>query len=239
MLTGREMAQFAISCLGTPYFYGAKMTVLTEEFMKTMHKMYPATVTESYMQKARNKKIVGKKCVDCSGLIGAYRNKNLGSAKLYSTANKRLKISQLSTFPVGTVLYRQGHVAIFIGEEKGIYYCVEAKGLDWGVVKSKVSDCKFTHGLLFDDIKYDMDFFEPVEKLKNPFKEPTRNLKKGCYGEDVKWLQWELIEAGYQIDCDGSFGFFTGQALKSFQQSVKISADQICGPVTREKLKSN
>lgn len=238
MKTGKELAQFCISKLGTPYFYGSKMQILTESFMATMHQMYPSTVTKSYMDKARKKGMVGKVCVDCSGLIASYRGKNLGSAKLYSTANKRLPISQITSFPIGTVLWKQGHCGVLVSNE-GLPMCVEAKGIDYGVVKTKVADTKWEYGLLFDDMEYSFDSFDAVEKIKNPFKEPTRNLKQGCVGEDVKWLQWELIEAGYKIDCDGEFGYYTGQALKSFQQSVKISADKICGKITRQKLKEN
>lgn len=236
MLTGKGLAQFAQKNLGVPYFYGAKMQVLTENFMNTMHQMYPSTVTKAYMEKARNKKMLGKVCVDCSGLIASYRGKNMSSAKLYSTAHKRLKMSQITSFPVGTVLWKQGHVGVLV-ENDGLLMCVEAKGIDYGVVKTKVADTKWEYGLLFDDMIYELDDFSPIEKIQNPFREPTRNLKQGCIGDDVKWLQWELIESGYNIDCDGAFGYYTAQALKAFQQSVKISADKICGPVTREKLK--
>ena len=57
------------------------------------------------------------------------------------------------------------------------------------------------------------------------------------YGEGVKWLQWELVEAGYKIDIDGEFGEQTEKSLKDFQTSAKISADGICGRLTRKKLK--
>lgn len=75
MQTGKGLAEYAKSKLGTPYFYGAKLNVLTEKYMEAMHKSYPKIVTLLYMAKARNKKQVGKVNVDCSGLIAGYRKR--------------------------------------------------------------------------------------------------------------------------------------------------------------------
>ena len=69
--TGKDLVAYARSKIGTPYFYGCKMTKLTNEFMIQMHEAYPKIVTPSYMAHARAKGMVGKICVDCSGLIGA------------------------------------------------------------------------------------------------------------------------------------------------------------------------
>ena len=73
----------------------------------------------------------------------------------------------------------------------------------------------------------------------NPYKQPTTNLKKGSKGEGVKWLQWELNEAGYMIDIDGIFGQDTFNAVKKFQKSCKITVDGIVGKDTKKHLKSN
>ena len=41
----------------------------------------------------------------------------------------------------------------------------------------------------------------------NPYKEPTSNLRKGSRGDGVRWLQYELREAGYsEVEIDGIFG---------------------------------
>lgn len=69
----------------------------------------------------------------------------------------------------------------------------------------------------------------------NPYKEPTKLLKKGSKGEGVKWLQYELNEVGYNLDIDGDFGKFTNDALIEFQK--KVFVDGICGQTTRNELK--
>ena len=76
-------------------------------------------------------------------------------------------------------------------------------------------------------------------KIANPYTEPTRTLKKGCTGQDVKWLQYELVEAGYKLTIDGDFGKNTNSALLKFQKSAKLEQDGKCGPATRKALKAN
>ena len=65
---------------------------------------------------------------------------------------------------------------------------------------------------------------------------PTRTLKRGMKGEDVKWLQTKLSEKGYKVgSIDGSFGPATENCVKQYQTDV--FCDGLCGPLTIEKLK--
>lgn len=241
-LTGKGLVKNSKKLLGTPYFYGAKTSygVLTEAFMKQMHNSYPGIVTNDYMQKARNKKQVGKVNVDCSGVISDYTGKLLGSAQLYSKAKKRLPISNVSDFAVGTVLWKEGHVGVYIGLENGVPLCIEAKGINYGCIKSKVSSTAWKCGLTFSDIEYTYTKkVSGTSKGKNPYTESTINIKYGAQGESVRWLQWELVEAGYTIDIDGIYGAKTKEALGKFQKSAKLTVDYICGAKTRKALIAN
>lgn len=60
---------------------------------------------------------------------------------------------------------------------------------------------------------------------------PTRTLKRGCTGEDVKWLQTKL-----SISADGIFGAQTEKSVKSFQQKNGLICDGIVGVKTLSKL---
>jgi hypothetical protein len=244
--TGQGLEDYAQGRLGTPYFYGAKIPDgnLTEAKMDLMHSMYPSTVTTNYIKKARSRGQVGKVNVDCSGLIAGYRQINKGSAQLYSTAKRRMPISQIKDFAIGTVLWKSGHVGVYIGIENGVPMCIEAKGIDHGTVKTKVSSTKWVYGLTFADMEYTYAVtVTGTCKGINPYKEPTVLLKFinvkseiSKVRDTVKWLQWELVEAGYKIDIDGKFGSKTNTALKSFQTSSKLEVDGICGPLTRKAL---
>lgn len=235
-LTGKELVQFATGKLGTPYVYGAKGAdgAFTQARLNFLAKNYPSMFTAAYIAKA--KKFVGKVCCDCSGLISWCTGKVLGSAQLYATADKRGLIKDIASAPIGAILWKSGHVGVYIGNG----YCIEEKGIDYGCVKSKVSNTKFTHWLLFDYIDYDKAATTNTSKKSiNPYADPTGSLKLGSKGDSVKWIQWELVEAGYDIKIDGDFGKITDSAVRKYQQSCKISVDGEVGQTTIKYLKNN
>lgn len=236
--TGVGLANWGMSKVGTPYFYGSKMTVLTENQMQQLHRLYPSIVTAAYMKKARTKGQVGKVNTDCSGLISSYTGKLLGSGQLYSQAYARLPISRWKDFAVGTVLWKKGHVGIYLGNGK----VSEARGINYGTIVSDINSTAWKCGLTFSWLDYSYETAIPSNeityKTKNPYKEPTRELKKGHHGDDVKWLQWELNESGSNLTLDGVFGNKTLRELRAFQQSSKILVDGVCGKQTRKALKA-
>lgn len=82
----------------------------------------------------------------------------------------------------------------------------------------------------------DLNVMYDIDQSKNPYPVPKRTLRKGSKGEDVKWLQWELNEAGLYLDIDGDFGAKTEYAVLKFQSSQKIGVDGIVGKETRTCL---
>lgn len=82
-------------------------------------------------------------------------------------------------------------------------------------------------------LKYDLSRFDSVQVV---YPEPTRLLKKGVKGDDVRWLQKKLLDRGYPVgNIDGIYGTKTEQCVKQFQADVFV--DGLCGPLTIEKLK--
>lgn len=73
---------------------------------------------------------------------------------------------------------------------------------------------------------------------RNPYAEPTKNVRYNTRGNDVRWLQYELNNKGYHLTVDGSAGPKTIDALMDFQDKKGLTPDGICGPATRAKLKS-
>lgn len=65
---------------------------------------------------------------------------------------------------------------------------------------------------------------------------PTRNLKKGCKGDDVRWLQTRLRQVGYFITVDGIFGPKTDDAVRKYQAKNNLLVDGIVGAITRSAL---
>lgn len=285
-LTGQGLADFAEGRIGLPYFYGAKIShgILTEEFIQKLHEKLPDLVTDNYMEQARQKEQVGKVNTDCSGLIGAYLGMELSSAQMYAVADQRIMIQNFESreqrftkqnfwssdqrssskmyesyawFPVGTVLWKPGHVGVYLGKRDGAYRCVEAKGINYGTICSNVSDNDWKCGLLFPRVNYDVEShiidnmaekFSITRKGENPYLRPCAwimqpeeaakhpEIKKITRGEGVRWLQWELCEAGYSISVDGVFGSETKTALQKFQISCELCPDGIAKFEELEKI---
>lgn len=252
-LNGNDMKKFAISKIGTPYVYGAKLQdgPLTQQKVNTLAKLYPKMFTKTYLNKIKNKQLIGKVCVDCSGLISGYTGKIIGSSQLYSTAYARMDFKDFEKFAVGTILWKQGHVGIYCGKNsKGQPYCIEAKGIDHGTIASLVTPKdKWKYGLTFSDIEYEYDeSLECFYKKENPYTKPAGSMYKGCKGTGVKWVQYELVEAGFGesfvynhetykgVKIDGDFGTITDAAVRAFQQSCKIEVDGVCGKETKSYL---
>ncbi len=185
-LTGQGLADFAERRIGLPYFYGAKISygILTEEFISALHEKLPDLVTDDYMEQARQQGQVGKVNTDCSGLIGAYLGVELSSAQMYAVADQRIMIRNLESreqrltkqkfrlsdqcssqemletyvcFPVGTILWKPGHVGVYLGKRDDAYCCIEAKGINHGTICSNVTDNDWQYGLLFPWVSYDME----------------------------------------------------------------------------------
>lgn len=220
--TGEGLCDYARKKLGTPYFFGAKMQPLTEEFMQNMHMRHPTIVTDEYMQKARTKGLIGQICCDCSGLIEGYTGCPMGTAQLYASSRLRMSVSNLRVFPRGTVLWKNGHVAVFTGYVNNMPYCIESRSLEYGCCISKIEGRGFTHGLLLKNILYASKNLPGIEKIHNPYPFPQNVLYFGSKGCEVKWLQHALTESGYDIPITGQFDTPTKQALIAYQNTSDI-----------------
>lgn len=125
---------------------------------------------------------------------------------------------------------------------EGDWYLIEAKGVAYGVVKSKLLQRKPNYWGLMDkyfdygDLSAPMLVPEPVRTLG------SRTLKNGCEGEDVKQMQSMLIQLGYDLGrwgADGDFGDATELAVKAFQNDYDLEADGIFGPLSLKALEAS
>lgn len=109
------------------------------------------------------------------------------------------------------------------GHPEGDWHIIEAKGVMYGVVQSKLYSRKPNFWGLMD--KY---FDYSPSAIADP-EEPvivaptlgSRVLKNGSEGDDVKHMQAALIRLGYDLGkwgADGDFGDCTEAAVEAFQQ---------------------
>lgn len=75
--------------------------------------------------------------------------------------------------------------------------------------------------------------------LKNPYETPSKLLKEGSNGQDVKWLQWYLVHYGYYKNkITGEFDIYTLASVLAFQKKNNLVIDGIVGQNTINKLKN-
>ena len=163
---------------------------------------------------------------------------------LFKLCKKTDPISTIPNTP-GLVVWRSGHIGISMDGE----YAIEARGFNYGVVKTKIKNRGWEKwGMLPSSL---IDYVEeqtpsapestPVTPDGCPYAEPTKNQRKGSTGEGGKWLQWMLVQSGYSVgSCgiDGDFGKATHAAVIQFQTDHQLEADGIVGSLTRASLKS-
>jgi len=132
------------------------------------------------------------------------------------------------------------------GHPEGDWYLIEARGVMYGVVKTKLLSRKPDFWGLMD--KY-FDYAGENMPIPAPEEPPVvlvptlgkRNLKNGSEGADVKELQSDLIRLGY--DCgrwgaDGDFGDATERAVRAFQRDRGLTVDGIVGAKTAAALET-
>lgn len=153
MYSVAKLVQYAEKAMrdGVKYLFGCNMEVLTQAKLDALRASYPQQITDSRYAVAKAQ-YIGKVCTDCSGLIFGYYPKYRTTAQLYSNATQRKQLNRNNTsdVPVGAILWRDGHVGIYVGNG----YEIEARGFDYGIQRRKVSDTAFTHYLLFNDFDY-------------------------------------------------------------------------------------
>jgi peptidoglycan hydrolase-like protein with peptidoglycan-binding domain len=78
---------------------------------------------------------------------------------------------------------------------------------------------------------------KPTKPAKPVAPAQTPVLRIGDKGDAVKWLQQLLVNKGYRVTVDGSFGPATQKAVMTVQVKAGKPADGIVGPVTWGLLK--
>lgn len=227
--TNKGLVEHAISLLGAPYVYGCNGKLVTEEFIQAKAAQYPARYTPEYI--ARSRKGIGRVGYDCSAVIDTY----VGIDK---SANGWLDIAkekgEINTMPqeVGVLVHMNQHVGVYIGDG----YVVEARGVDYGVVKTKLSERAWRYWSKNPLIVYEA----AAERARNPYPVPVAVLYRYSVNNTktaVKWLQFELNRIyGTVIAVDGIFGSKTNAYLGKFQAENGLVVDYKCGNKTKEKL---
>lgn len=232
------------------YWYGTTGRNCTTSLYNSKSKQYPAYYTPSRETKYKDDIAKKRICVDCIGLLKAFmwhddpfdflscdRTSNevtrhrkangmddWSANGCFNAAKKAgVKYGTISSIPEvpGIAVRYSGHIGYYIGNGE----VIEARGFNYGVVKTKLKNRAWTDWFYLPCINYNGG--EQITSLLG-----QRNLKKGLVGADVKEMQAGLIQLNYDLGkwgADGDFGKATDTAVKKFQSDNKLEVDGIFG----------
>ena len=259
MRTVEQSNQLAIQIVSSnkyKYLYGGKDQEYTVALTNKLASMYPNVFTSSLKALALKDAGKGYIAIDCSGFVCKVLGiSNIGSAQLRQSAVKRLPVKKENAKP-GMVLWKNGHVA-YVGKDLNIYEAASTKDdltcRTWEKRSSIFTELLVVKG---SSLATESTNKPTTTVAKNPYTKPTKCIcltstasrskikNYVCSGDMVKWLQYELNEAGClgkdgkSLTIDGKFGSNCDFALRNFQASCKITVDGICGPNTIKYLES-
>ncbi|MCL2507928.1 MAG: hypothetical protein FWF05_01995 [Oscillospiraceae bacterium] len=145
--TNTGLAAYCEAQLGLPYWWGGFGRIATPERLAASAKQYPEQYSAARQATAKAKHM-GKRVHDCVGLIKAYRwRETLTADPVYVSAqdvnvsgmlklcSRRGTITTIPEIPGVLVFRKLEHIGVYVGG--GLV--IEAKGFDFGVVKTKLS----------------------------------------------------------------------------------------------------
>lgn len=235
----------ALLVLLTCYVYGTYGKMLTSSIAESKAKQYPKQNTASrlkvYLQLAKQKYYA----TDCVGVIKSYLWGGIDKIKyvaatdksangMYNAAKKKGNVDYskykhgVPEVP-GIAVQMDGHIGVYIGNGKVIEstpntkYAKQSHKMG-GVCETSIKDRKWLHWLYIPFIEY-VDC--------NPYTEPTRELSKGCKGDDVKWVQYVV-----GAEEDGDFGKDTEAKVIAFQKEHQGLNIKRLGTVGKKTVKA-
>lgn len=199
---------WATSKIGSAYMFGFT-GIVTESAIQAKKRQYPEMYDAEYVRKCRAN--IGRWATDCSGLIDSYIGVDKSADGYYAMADTR---GVLSSFPMipGYLVHKDGHIGVYIGKGE----VVEARGIDYGVVRTKLAGrgwLRWSKCPLLDYTGLPDD------------EEDTDMLKSGDKGEPVGAWQKALNHCGAKLDVDSKFGPATVTKTKAFQTAHKLLAN--------------
>ena len=230
------------------YIWGTAGVMWTKARQAALEK---TTDEKRAMSRKYGSKWIGHYVADCSGMfVWAFAQFGLKMSHISSTIYKsycspkgQLTSALKASLKPGT--------AVFTGETAGnhphVGLCVgggdviEAKGTQAGVIKSKLSDKKWTFYGELKNVEYD-NTPVPAPDPDDGFPDNTGwrpTIRRGNKGADVIECQTMLTRLGYDIgNCgiDGDFGRATEAAVKEFQRDHRLVVDGVVGVMTWDAL---
>lgn len=223
--TNLGLVAWAQAMLGQPYWFGTCCYAATSSLLASKAKQYPEHYKSSRTARYKADIAKGATVADCIGLVKGYYwarddgkivygldgRPDKGASGMFNAAKNKGSIATLPEIP-GLLLYAPGHAGVYIGGG----WAIEARGFDYGIVRTEVKKRKWTHWYQCPYI----DYLDGGEPLPPPEKRELHYFegKPMLYGDDVRWVQETLRMCGFKPGkVDGYYGPETSTAVGVFQ----------------------
>lgn len=253
--TNANLVEFVKDVVGSGYWYGCFGQLSSERLYKDKKAQYPDYYTFSYASYAKD---FGTRVCDCAGLIKWFlwsdsmgnkaptykASEDKGATGLYNCCSEKGFIGDKPEL-AGILLFKgtaqtKTHVGVYIGNGD----IIEARGHNYGVIKSKI-DNSWKYWGKCGYITYDASVtpsVPPQSSSDRLINVETYQVRRGSVGVTVKTLQTLLSARGYSDEdgwdliLDGEFGPRTDFAVRLFQRDHALEVDGIVGKNTWRAL---
>ena len=207
-----ELVQYAKAMVGLPYWYGCFGQIGSKSLHDYKCKQYP-----DYYCSNDYPSQYGKRVHDCVGLVKGYlwsssptaepkynSTQDVSAFGMYNVSKQR---GNKSTFPgvEGTLVYKASNANNYLTiHHVGIYstdgYVYEAKGHEYGVVKTKYNRNDWQFWSYCPFISYNTEYSaKPIDVTKKSVEEIAKEVIKGLWGNGQE-RKAKLTAAGYDYN---------------------------------------
>jgi len=227
MFTSTGLVTYAKSCVGEAYMKGCQGWIITEAVIQRLKAQYPKTYTDLYVAKCR--KNIGKRGFDCTSMSDVYCGVDYDQDGWLLRATDKgdlnysihdLPIQKIPEIP-GLHVHKVGHMGIY----KGNGIVIEARGIDYGVVETKIETRGWTHWAKNFLVSYEGDDMELRKGVKGQQVYSYQIICKklgGAIGAFDDMVLKDLNGSPLPTGCDGSFGQIMVDVTNAFQRKYGL-----------------
>ena len=158
--TNIGLVEYCKAQLGKPYWWGTFGQTATKQLLVSKRKQYP-----NYYKADDFESQIGERVHDCAGLIEGYMWSDTPTSKPVYKSNGFPEVSADSLYNMckkkgtsmgdmpnvaGITVFMRGHVGVYIGNGE----VIEARGHEYGVVKTKLARRPWKRWAFIDEIEY-------------------------------------------------------------------------------------